>query len=70
MNSFLRDLLYGVRISAKHPGFTSIAILSLAVGIGVNSTVFGFVNSILFKSLSVPNSNNLVYVVTGNQGNP
>jgi hypothetical protein len=70
LNSFLRDLLYGVRMSLKNPGFTLIAVVSLAVGIGVNSTVFGFVNATLFKTLSVPNSDNLVYVVTGNQGNP
>jgi predicted permease len=70
LNSFLRDLLFGVRMLLKNPGFTLIAVLSLAVGIGVNSTVFGFVNAFLFKSISVSNSDGLVYVFTGNQHNP
>ena len=70
MNSFLRDFMYGVRMSLKNPGFTLIAVLSLAVGIGVNSTVFGFVNAFLFRSLSVPKSDNLVYVITGDSSNP
>ena len=54
----------------KNPGFTLIAVLSLAVGIGVNSTVFGFVNAFLFKSISVSNSDGLVYVFTGDRRNP
>ena len=56
-------------MSLKNPGFTLVAVLSLAVGIGVNSTVFGFVNAIFFKSISVPNGN-LVYVMTGDRRNP
>lgn len=70
MNSFIRDLFFGVRLLLKAPGFTLVAVLSLAVGIGVNSTVFGFVNAILFKSISVSNSDGLVYVFTGDQHNP
>ena len=54
----------------KNPGFTLVAILSLSVGIGVNSTVFGFVNALFFKAISVPNSEGLVYVFAGDQGNP
>jgi macrolide transport system ATP-binding/permease protein len=54
----------------KNPGFTLIAVLSLAVGIGVNSTVFGFVNAFLFKPISLPNNTGLVYVFTGYRDNP
>lgn len=54
----------------KNPGFTLVAVLSLAVGIGVNSAVFGFVNATLFKSLSVSNSDGLVYVFAGNRNKP
>jgi hypothetical protein len=49
----------------KTPGLTLVALLSLAVGIGVNSTVFGFVNAVLFKPMSVSNTDNLVYVFAG-----
>lgn len=70
MNSFLRDLSFGVRTLLKNPGFTLVAILSLSVGIGINSTVFGFVNAIFFKTISVSNSQGLVYVFAGDRRNP
>lgn len=70
MRSFLRDLTYGLRIWLKTPGLTLVAVLSLAVGIGVNSTVFGFVNATLFKPMSVSNAANLVYVFAGSRDNP
>ena len=70
MRSFLRDLTYGFRMWLKAPGLTLVAVLSLAVGIGVNSTVFGFVNATLFKPMSVSNSDNLVYVFAGSRDNP
>jgi putative ABC transport system permease protein len=70
MNSFSRDFVFGVRMLRKSPGFTLVAVLSLAVGIGVNSTVFGFVNAIFFKPISVPHPEGLVYVFAGDLGNP
>ena len=45
MNSIWQDLKYGVRVLAKAPGFTVIAILTLALGIGANSTIFSWINS-------------------------
>jgi macrolide transport system ATP-binding/permease protein len=70
LNSFLRDLFFGARMLLKNPGFALVAVLSLAVGIGVNSTVFGFVNALFFKSISVANSAGLVYVIPGDQRHP
>lgn len=70
MNSFLRDISFGVRTLLKNPGFALVAVLSLSVGIGVNSTVFGFVNAVFFKSISVSNSEGLVYVSAGDQSHP
>jgi putative ABC transport system permease protein len=70
MNSFLRDLVFGVRLLLKNPGFTFVAVLSLAVGIGVNSTVFGFVNAFVLKPMSAPNSDKLVYVFAGDRQKP
>ncbi len=70
MRSFFRDLSYGLRMWLKTPGLTLVAVLSLAVGIGVNSTVFGFVNAVLFKPISVSNSDGLVYVFAGERNTP
>jgi len=69
MNSFLRDISFGIRMLRKSPGFTLVAVISLAVGIGVNSTVFSFVNAIFFKPISISNSTGLVYVFAGDQRN-
>jgi len=69
MRSLFKDLSYGLRMWLKTPGLTLVAVLSLAVGIGVNSTVFGFVNTIMLKPLSVSNSDGLVYVFASSRDN-
>lgn len=59
MNSFVsvedlgRDLRYGFRQFRKNPGFAAIAIVTLALGIGVNTTIFSVVNGLLFSSLHI-----------------
>lgn len=69
MDYFLRDLLFGLRMLLKNRGFTLVSVLSLAVGIGVNTTVFSFVNAFLFKSIPVANKEGLVYFFEGNRNN-
>ena len=50
MGEFLQDLRVGARQLARRPGFAAAAILSLALGVGVDTTLFTIVNAVLFKS--------------------
>lgn len=58
----LQDLKYATRKLVNDPGFTSIAILILALGIGANIVVFSVVNTILLRSLPFPNAHELVWI--------
>src|SRR5216110_725760 len=62
MQTFLRDLRYGARMLAKSPGFTAIAVVTLALGIGANTMVFTLVDTLHFRPLPVANPAGLAYV--------
>ena len=55
-----QDLRHAVRILAANPGFTAVAVLSLALGIGANTAIFSLVNSVLMSTLPVRNPHELV----------
>jgi predicted permease len=59
MKTILHDIRYGLRQLRKSPSFTAIAVLSLALGIGANTAIFGMINGILLKSLPVRNPDEL-----------
>ena len=62
MTSVSQDVRYSVRMLLKHKGFTIVAVLTLALGIGVNTAMFSVLNTFLFGSLPYPQSERLIEV--------
>lgn len=62
MDNVWRDLKYGCRMLWKNPGYTLIAVLTLALGIGANTAVFSVVNALLLRPLPYPNSERITYI--------
>src|SRR2546423_1389700 len=68
MENLIQDIRFGFRSLIKHRAFAAIAIITLALGVGANSTIFSVVNATLMRSLPVSHPESLVYVFNGNPG--
>src|SRR5438132_4505519 len=69
-DDMFQDLRYGVRMLLKHKGFTAVAVLSLALGIGANVAVFSVINAVMLKMLPVHEPERLVEFLNRYPGDP
>ncbi|HKD91307.1 MAG TPA: permease prefix domain 1-containing protein, partial [Terriglobales bacterium] len=64
-----QDLRFGLRMLRKNPGFTAVAVLTIALGIGANSSIFSVFNDVVLRTLQLPDSGRLVDIYQTIHGN-
>ena len=68
VEQFVRDLGYACRVFRRERGFTVVALLIIAVGVGLNTTVFSLVNTVLLRPIPFANGDRLVWIYNGDPG--
>jgi len=64
MATFIQDIVYGIRVLRKNPGFTAVAVLTLALGIGANTAIFSVIDAMILRPLPVKDPNQLFQLAT------
>ena len=67
MNALLQDLKFGLRMLAKNPGFTAVAVLTLALGIGANTAIFSVVSGVLLRKPPVRDPDRVMMILSTNR---